>query len=297
MAVAVILISFNQKRLTLACLRSLVDVEHETELEIIVVDNASSDGAADAIAAEFPNVVVIRNRTNRGFARACNQAIAATRAPLILLLNNDTVVHAGAIRAMATFLASREEVGVVGAQLVGEDGHIQPSTHDLPTTRNLLFNAVLNRSVWARQLWGVKSYKYWSFDYVRQVPFVSGASLMVKRSVINVVGPLDEDFPMYSEDLELCMRVTAIGKAIYYLPFAKITHLGGRSSRHLHRRFMYYTSLLILSRKHYTFRSHWLPRAYWGLKRGLLYVVLTAAGYRGLGFIGERLPANRTLRR
>jgi GT2 family glycosyltransferase len=172
--------------------------------------------------------------------------------------------------------------------LVNEDGTVQPSTHDLPTTRNLLFGALLNRSAWARKRWGSLSFKYWQFDQVREVPFLSGACLMVRRRAISDVGPLDERFRMYTEDVDWCMRMREAGWSIVFLPTATITHLGGKSTTRFHRRYLYYVSLLALSRKHYTLLEHWLPRLYWRIKRTALFVALMVTRPRDLDFVGLR---------
>lgn len=227
---SVIIVSWNVQPLLRACLHSVAAESGGLALQVIVVDSASSDGSADMVAAEFPWVTLIRCHENVGFPRGNNIGIAAANGRFVLLLNPDTVVHDQALLKMVQYLEAHPAVGVVGAQLLNEDGSVQSSRRRFPT---LITGFV--ESSWL-QAWAptaVLSHYYaqdLADDQISQVDWVMGACLMTRQPIVQQVGGLDEGYFMYSEELDWCRRIKAAGWQVVYLPTAQVTHFQGKSS-------------------------------------------------------------------
>lgn len=227
---SVIIVSWNVQPLLRACLHSVAAESGGLALQVIVVDSASSDGSADMVAAEFPWVTLIRCHENVGFPRGNNIGIAAANGRFVLLLNPDTVVHDQALLKMVQYLEAHPAVGVVGAQLLNEDGSVQSSRRRFPT---LITGFV--ESSWL-QAWAptaVLSHYYaqdLADDQISQVDWVMGACLMTRQPIVQQVGGLDEGYFMYSEELDWCQRIKAAGWQVVYLPTAQVTHFQGKSS-------------------------------------------------------------------
>jgi GT2 family glycosyltransferase len=201
------------------------------QMEIIVVDNNSKDGSVEYVAQHFPEVQIIRNNYNRGYATANNQGLAVATGRNILFLNSDTVVHKGALEAMAGLLDSNPRAGACGCKLVNADGSTQPSVRHFPT-----FAAFLQRYTIFKHFGLFERargyYKMREFDYNKcsEVDQIMGAVLMVKRSVLEEVGPMDEKFKFYFEETDLCQRISNAGFTVYFTPSGRIIHLKGGSS-------------------------------------------------------------------
>jgi len=228
-AVDVVVVSWNVRDDLLRCIESVLRSE-AVRPRVVVVDNASSDGSADAVARRFPQVTLVRNRANLGFAPAANLGMAAGSAAMVLLLNPDTVVPPTALAALVRRLDELPRHAVVAPRLVGEDGTPQHSVHRFPSVWISLVlgtgvHRLLPRSLKAR--WLLEG--AWGSDEEREVPWVIGAAMLVRRSAMQVVGALDERFFMYAEDLEWCDRLRRAGYGIRFLPSVTITHLGNRS--------------------------------------------------------------------
>ncbi len=249
----VILVNWNTAAMTCGCLRSVArDLAGAGSLavETILVDNASTDDSVARLRAEFPWVHLIENRTNVGFARANNQGIAVSRGRCVLLLNSDTLVQAGALAALVGHLDAHPRVGAVGARLLDPDGSLQPSCSRFPTLGRELWrlfhlDRVQMRSAYAMQGWDART--------PRPVDVVSGACLMVRRPVLDQVGPLDEGYFMYSEEVDLCRRIRRAGWEIDWAPAARVIHFGGQSSRLMAEAMFLqlYRSKVLYFRKHH----------------------------------------------
>jgi GT2 family glycosyltransferase len=222
---SVIIVNYNTKTLLRQCLKSVIS--HQSSVisyELIVVDNSSTDGSVAMVEKEFPSVKLIKNKENLGFAKANNQAIRFAQGRNILLLNSDTVVYKGALDSMVEFLDNHPEVGVVGPKLLNEDKTAQPSAGrfpSLPVVIVMLFKEHFGGSRFVRA----------SYDKIREVDWVMGAAMMVKKEILKKTGLLDENIFMYMEEVEWCYRIKKAGFKVYFYPQAKITHLGGASSR------------------------------------------------------------------
>lgn len=250
---SIIIICWNVREDLLNCLRSVEENRPCEEFEIIVVDNASSDGSVDCILRDFPDVIVIANKENHGFAAANNQGIRRSKGEYILFLNPDTRVHSNSLDALVKFMEHNERVGACGPKLLNKDETIQASVRRFPTFRGALYRHTAFRlsGIFRGQY---KKLRIKDFGYDRQsdVDQLSGAALMVRRFVINEVGVMDERFFMYYEEVDLCYRIKQNGWRIVFTPQAVITHLGGRSAIKIpvRRRMMMLASLLRFFRKH-----------------------------------------------
>lgn len=232
MALSVVIPSFNTRDLTLACLRSLAQAMVALDGEVLVVDNASTDGSADAVAGAFPSVRLIRRSTNGGFAAACNEGIRAAGGAAMLLLNSDTEVQAGCLETLLEYLSAHERTGAVGGRLINPNGCTQPSCSTFITLRTLLFEQLfLDRLFPRSRLFGGHFLTWWPYDAVRPVDVLSGACVAIRRDCLDAVGLLDEGYFMYCEDVDWCLRAARLGWERVFLPEARVLHHHGASSR------------------------------------------------------------------
>lgn len=229
---SVLVVSYNTRELTLACLRSLV-AETTGEFEVILLDNASEDGSAEAVAAEFPEVRLVASRENLGFARGNNEAAALARGRLLLLLNPDTVVLDGAVSRLVEFARAHPERRLWGGRTLFGDRSLNPSScWGAPTPWSTFclasgLAAVLPRTRWAHP----EGLGGWRRDDVREVDVVSGCLLMIEADLWRTLGGFDPTFFMYGEDADLCLRARAAGARPTITPTATIVHYGGASER------------------------------------------------------------------
>ncbi len=229
--VSVCVVNWNCRALLRACLRSLAIDRQQVDAEVLVVDNGSSDGAADLVAAEFPDVVLIRNADNVGFGRANNQAARLARGRRLLFLNNDTEMPGGSLRALLDFADAHPEASAIGPRLLGSDGQPQVSFRCRPTVAALLHRTILFR--WTGLFRSAyRRYRGRNDDFVttRPADALLGAALLVDRARFEAIGGWDEGFVFGGEDLDLCARLTRSGPVIYY-PGVSVLHHGRASSR------------------------------------------------------------------
>jgi GT2 family glycosyltransferase len=243
---SVVIANWNTAALLKECLASLTSSSFDGLLEIIIVDNASSDGSVAMVRQEFPSVRLIENNCNPGFARANNQGITESGGRYILLLNSDTVMPSGALAGLVEFMRQHPDAGACSPRLVRVDGKPQEFAFgDDPTLPYLLrrggYRLLLRRAL-----------HDWNTDQVREVDWVSGACLLVRRQAIDQVGLLDENIFMYFEDNDWCLRMRLKGWRIYYNPTVSITHVGSQSlAQNPAARHAYYRSLDHFYAKHY----------------------------------------------
>jgi len=253
MKLSIIIVSWNVREDVLDCLRSIGRNPATDPFEVILVDNASSDGTVEEVRATYADVTVVANTENRGFAGANNQALDVAKGEYLLLLNPDTLVHPGALDLLLRFMDSHPDVGACGPRLLNSDGTTQLSVRHFPTIRAALYRhsalryTRLFRSEYERSLM-----KDFGHDVQTDVDVVKGAALMVRLSVLERVGCLDEVFFMYYEEADLCLRIQKAGCRVVFLPEAQITHTGCRSSDKagIERRIMRLKSLVTFMGKH-----------------------------------------------
>ena len=254
---SVVIVNWNVRELLRRCLRSVLASQRFSGLaaEVIVVDNASSDGSVEMVRAEFPQVRLMANEENLGFTRANNQGIAASRGRYVLLLNPDTEVIGDALGAMVDYMDVHPDVGALGPMLLNPDGSVQSSRRRFPTLATALLESTVFQWELSRDNRVLRRYYVLDRpdDEVQEVDWVTGACILMRREAIEEVGPLDEGFFMYSEELDWCRRARERGWKVVYLPTARVIHYGGKSSEQVlpFRHIQFQRSKIIYFRKHY----------------------------------------------
>jgi N-acetylglucosaminyl-diphospho-decaprenol L-rhamnosyltransferase len=202
----------------------------EISLDVVLVDNRSLDGSPEAVAEAFPEVRVIRNDSNRGFAAAANQGIRASRSEFLLLINPDAEIGAGTLEAFLKVARDRPQAGAIGALTRNPDGTIYPSARRAPGLGLGLAHTVL-APFWRENPWS-RRYRMAEWDHrtERPVDWVSGSSMLLRRAALDAVGLFDEQFFMYAEDMDLCRRLRNAGWQVWFSPQLEITHIGGTAS-------------------------------------------------------------------
>ncbi len=253
---SIIIVNYNTKDLLKASLNSIKQNTHNIDYEIIVIDNHSKDNSVTMIEEQFPDVKLVKNSYNAGYSKANNQGIQIAKGKYILLLNSDTEVKESALNKAVQFMEERTDVGICGFKLLNEDGSIQLSCRSFPTFSTALFNRY---SIITRLFPNNKySKEYllldWDHNEIREVDWVSGACMLIRRNVIEEIGILEEKFFMYSEDVDLCYRAKERGWKIVYYPFSEVMHYIGKSSenRQLLSIFERHKSMYIYYKKHYS---------------------------------------------
>ena len=228
----VCIVSWNAKEDLRACLQSLPAAATRRRVETVIVDNASDDGSPEMAATEFPHACLLQSASNEGFSGGNNRALMGLEAPYALLLNSDAIPHQGALDDLLDFADAHPDIGIVGPKVLNPDGSLQYSCRRFPT-----FAAGLFRNVYLGRLFPnnrpAADYLMQDFDHasVRDVDWVSGCALLIRRECLEQIGPLDaETFFMYCEDIDWCLRAKQAGWRVTYFPGAVVTHAIGRSS-------------------------------------------------------------------
>lgn len=253
MELSIIIVAWNTRDILMDCLESIVRHSPSRASEIIVVDNASADGTADSVRRGFPQVLVLSNDVNRGFAAANNQGMERASGQYILLLNPDTIVHPQSLDSLCEFMDRHEDVAICGPRLLNGDGTLQQSARRFPTFRGALHKYTVLRSLGIFRAhyvrWMMKDFAH---DRQMDVDQVMGSALLLRRSLLERIGIMDERFFMYYEEVDLCYRVKQAGGRVVFVPDAVITHLGGQSSKQVpvDRYVILMESLLRYFRKH-----------------------------------------------
>lgn len=231
MELSIIVLNYNTVDLLKKCLQSIFFNEHQTPCEVLVVDNNSRDGSAKTVRREFPNVDLIANSTNRGYARAVNQALKVSQGEYILILNADIRLLPGAIDELKKFMDIHQEAGIVGAKLLNPDGTLQYSCRTFYALRTILYRRTILAKLFPQsRIIREHLMTDWDHSDVREVDWVLGSCLMVRREAIRDVGMMDERYFLYFEDVDLCYRMKRGGWKVYYLPQARMIHHHRRDS-------------------------------------------------------------------
>lgn len=268
MDLSIIVLSYNTEHLLEDCLESLFKNTKGISYEVIVVDNASSDGSVPMIRKKFSEVTLIESKENLGFARGNNYGMKAAKGRYLLFLNSDTIVKTNAFSTMVKFADEHQEVGVVGPKLLNRDGTSQDSVGKFPSL------PVVFLMLFKEHFGGSQSVRT-SFSQARMVDWVMGAAFMVRREVVEKVGGFDEKIFMYFDEVEWCYRIKKAGFQVCFYPGAEITHLwqGSSTSGRKGPIIANFRGLLYFYQKHKSFSELLTLRFLLKLKASLALVV------------------------
>ena len=282
MTLSIVIICWNDWKVIKDCLRSIFEATHEIQFEVIVSDNGSTDGSLDKIRRQFPEVIIVENRANLGFAKGNNAGIRVANGDYVLILNPDTLIHDGSLDRWVTFADRHPNVGAFGCRVHNPDGTYQRSARPFPTVSRCLMSALgfgflglLTRHPLSEE------YVSWQGDTERDVDWQSGCCIMFRADVLRSLGGFDEQFFYQWEEVDLCRRVHNAGYRIRFTPDAAITHLGGQSVGRFPVRF----AIEVCRNGYRYFYKHY---GRWGARRYkqvvLIKFVLRHIGYGLLNF-------------
>ncbi|HNP61485.1 MAG TPA: glycosyltransferase family 2 protein [Nitrospirales bacterium] len=279
---SIIIVTYNSSSCIGACLSSLLNI---SDIELVVVDNDSKDGTAAKLQKEFPQITLIALQNNIGFGRACNIGLAASSGSFALFLNPDTIANEKAIRTLVQFYEKHPRVGIIGGRLVDPCGKPLQSMGDTPSLTGLVLDkplAWVAKRVGAqgvfRRILGRCSAKFLMPPEAEPVAWVSGAFLCCRRSIWDTIGGFDENFFLYYEDVDLCLRAKQAGWEVWHVPEAVVEHQSGASfgGDLFKQKEIYYAN------QYYFFRKHFGRPIAWAL--WILQSVYSRLGmYRRLG--------------
>lgn len=244
---SIVLVCWNNNQYLEPCLRSLYENPLRARFETLVIDNGSTDGSQQMLAENFPQVQLIQNSENVGLSRASNQGIQASHGRYVLLLNNDTLVNGESFDTMVEFLDSHPDAGAVGGRLLNPDGSFQSGYASFSSlTQEFLIASNLGEHIWA----GYPSNG--TSNRIRVVDWLSSACLLLRRTALDQVGLLDEQYFVYGDETDLQYRLKHGGWKVYYLPNVTIIHYGGRSLNRWRRRRLVYRGKMLFYKKRYS---------------------------------------------
>jgi GT2 family glycosyltransferase len=225
MQASIIIVNWNAQYHLCNCLRSVFRQSgDDLSFEVIVVDNASTDDSVRVVRSRFPEVGIIENTENRGFAAANNQGIRASAGNFVLLLNPDAVLLEDSLSTLWEVISEHPRVGILGPRLLNQDGSVQPSVMSFPSFPSVLRNFVRARTH------GMSKVAPSTGKDIIYVPCVAGACILIRREIFEQVGLLDESYYMYAEEIDFCFRASEMGWKVAYTPLTSVTHLGGQST-------------------------------------------------------------------
>jgi len=253
MDVSVIIVNWNTESYLRDCLRSVFAATAGVEFEVIVIDNASSDGSVAMVEKEFPQARLVRNSDNRGFAAANNQGMALACGRYVLLLNSDTLVLDDVIAATVRFGDAHSDVAVVGCRALNGDRSLQPTCFMYPSLLNMFLSSTYLYKVSPKsRFFGRERMTWWDRADTCDVDVVTGCYMLVRRDAIDQVGRMDESFHMYGEETDWCYRFKQAGWRVVFAPEGEIIHFGGASSGQVREKMALQLkgSLLLFLKKH-----------------------------------------------
>jgi len=220
------IVNWNTKDYLDQLLDSIYESVHDLEYDIIVVDNGSTDGSVQMLKSKHPRVKLIENETNRGFAAPCNQIIGRLRTEYILLVNTDVVVFPGCIDTLYNFMVEKKEAAACGPKLFSKDGKIQPTARRFHGIGTILAETMLpSKPI----IFLMRLFNPW--NSLREAEYVSAAFIMMRKKAIDHIGPFDDNFVLYVQEIDWCYRAAKAGWKTYYVPKAQAIHYEGVSMR------------------------------------------------------------------
>lgn len=269
MKLSIVIVNTSEWKVLQPCLASVFRETEGFPFEVIVVDNASTDGSRDHIAREFPRVRIVCNERNLGFGASNNRGFRVVTGEYVLMLNPDTVVLDGAIQKTLRFMEERPRAGIAACRLRFLDRSLQHSIFTFPSVWNIFCETFfLGKLLPGTRLFGNFNLRHFAYDRERQVDSVSGAFLMMRRAVLDLIGLLDEQFYMYTEEVDFCYRAKQVGYEVWFTPAGEVLHFWGGESA-VNRRILLWTvgSQMLFYQKHF---------------RGISRVAVIALKYTGL---------------
>lgn len=279
---SIIIVTYNSAQVIKNCLASIeAEAAQGTSVETLVVDNGSTDGTPELVRAGFPAVRLITGQGNVGFARGNNIGFGLARGRYLLMLNADTEIHPGGLRALVAFAEAHPEAGFVAPHLVNPDGSLQHSTFRFPDFHQA-FYGYFEKQV---PMDSVANGRYLpsEYEHARRIEHALGAAVLIRRAAYEQIGGMDEKYALYFEETDWCFRCLRAGWQVWYTPEATIMHLGAHSTRSDPER----SSVLFARSQSYYWRknygwlkyaglkivtllglTYWLVRSLWGLARG-----------------------------
>jgi GT2 family glycosyltransferase len=231
MKLSIVILTWNDKKVVVDCLRSIYNQSTSEAWEVIISDNGSSDGSIEMIREIYPQIQVFENGRNLRFAKANNVGIRASTGEYILILNPDTIIHDGSLESMLRFADAHPEAGAFGCKVLNADGSYQTSAQPFPTVRSELLTALRLRFLGSLgDRFASDSYGGWNGETERAVDWITGCFMLVRGELLKQLDGFDEQFFYYYEDTDLCRRIWDSGQKILYTPSASITHLKGQST-------------------------------------------------------------------
>lgn len=277
MKLSIVIICWNDSKVIFECLESIFSETRETTFEVIVSDNGSTDGSVAEIRRRYPNVKVVENGANLGFAKGNNAGIQVAQGEYILILNPDTIIRSRALDTLVKYADTHPEAGAFGCRVLNADGSLQISARPRPTVFRELLAALYLRGLSRVSDWFLAdTYAGWNFDSERPVDWQSGCCILVRGQLLKNLNGFDGRFFYHFEETDLCFRVWKSGAPILFCPAAEITHLGGQSVGRFPIRFALetYRSRYRFFEKHYGRRG--AIRIRWVC---LLHIGVRWAGY------------------
>ncbi|MDZ7722723.1 MAG: glycosyltransferase [candidate division KSB1 bacterium] len=260
---SIVIVSYNVRAFLEQAIRSIQKAAHSLAYEILIVDNASSDGTVPFVEKEFPSVKIIGNSDNVGFAKANNQAIRESSGEYICLINPDTIVQEDTFTTLLKFFENQSDAGCVGCKILNPDGSLQLACRRSYPTPWVAFTKIIGLAALfpKSKLFGRYNLTYLDPEQTSRVEAISGSFMLVRRRVIQEVGGLDESFFMYGEDLDWCYRINQAGHSIYYVPSTQIIHFKGESSKKspFQQRRLFYEAMRLFVKRHFHKTSALLP--------------------------------------
>lgn len=254
---SVLIVNWNTRELLRACLTSLYRFSPQEPFEVIVLDNASTDGSAEMVGSDFPQAKLLSSATNCGYAAGNNLAFGAASGEWLLTLNPDTEFIDDSLQRSLDLLRARPEVGCLAPRLIYPDGRTQSSVRGWPTAMGVLGDATGLGKLFPRSKWG--SYRLRTFDYEKEqeAPQPMGTFLLFRRSAVERVAdprkPFDEQFPIFFNEVDLLYRMHLAGLKCLYSPSVRVIHHGGESTKQVRKSMIWesHRSLARFLKKHY----------------------------------------------
>jgi GT2 family glycosyltransferase len=257
---SIVIVTRNNWSYLMQCLESLYCSPPAHAFDVVVVDNASTDGTPELLRSRFPSVSIIGNPENRGLSAPTNQGIRATAGRYVLLLNDDTLVDGPSLDALVAFLDAHSDVGAAGGRVLNPDGTTQSCFNSFPTLWQQFLIATRVGALFNETYPAVTA-----AEACQPVDWITSACLMLRRRALDEVGLLDEQYFIYGDEVDLQFRLRRAGWQVYFVPEARTVHFGGRSMNRWSRRRMVYRGHMLFTAKHYGWLNALALRAMLGM--------------------------------